>query len=272
MTSNNKISSADDDKNILALDILGNVAVIKLNRPERINAINNELRMRIPQMLGELDNDPEIHAVVLHGGEAKGFCAGADITEKRGPQSAVEVRQLNMRHAWIDAFEAFSKPIIAAVHGFCFGGGLEIALACDIRIASSDAKFSLPETGLGLIPGAGGTQRLHRIIGFGRAMDLLLTGERIDAAEAQKIGLITRLVEDQSDLLEKATDLATRIAERAPLATLYAKEALKSGSDLALGDGLTLERGLFALLTSTSDSKEAANAFREKRAPKFSGK
>jgi enoyl-CoA hydratase/carnithine racemase len=183
----------------------------------------------------------------------------------------VAARRRLTQEAWINAFDQATKPVIAAVHGFCMGGGLEIALACDIRIASSDAVFSLPETGLGLIPGAGGTQRLHRIIGLGRALDLLLTGDRIDAAEAHRIGLITRMVEDRGALLNQALALAERIASRAPAATLYVKEATRSGSDLHLSAGMALERSLFALLTATEDRAEAARAFPQPPPPQFIG-
>jgi len=247
------------------------VGLITLNRPDRINAINDDIRRMLPEALFELDNDPSVHAIVIHGGEGRGFCAGADITEKRQPESAVAVRKRTSADPWIDAFPKVRKPIIAAVHGFCLGGGLEIALACDIRVASPDAVFSLPETGLGLIPGAGGTQRLPRLIGLSRALDLLLTGERIDAQEAYRVGLVTRLATDKARLIETALQIAAKIASKAPLATQYVKEAAQASVELGLADGLTLERSLFALLSATKDKEEAARAFKEKRAPKFTG-
>lgn len=161
--------------------------------------------------------------------------------------------------------------MIAALHGYCLGGGLELALACDIRIAAPGAQFGLPETGLGLIPGGGGTQRLPRVIGLGRAMDLLLSGDRIDAQEALRIGLVSRLVADRDALLGEARALAGRIAARPPTATAYAKEAARNGIEMDLQAGLTLEKTLFSLLMSTSDRAEAALAFKEKRAPRFTG-
>ncbi len=247
------------------------IALIGLNRPDRINAINDDIRRMLPAALAELDEDAAIKVIILHGSDARGFCVGADITEARAPQSAVATRRRNTRHAWIDAIDVVTKPLIAAVHGFCLGGGLEIALACDIRIASQDARFGLPETGLGLIPGAGGTQRLPRILGLGHALDLLLTGDRIDAAEAFRIGMVTRLVEDRAHLIDEAVALARRIALRAPAATAYVKEAARAGIELDLAAGLALERSLFALLTTTNDRAEAAQAFREKRPPVFTG-
>nr|WP_283771547.1 enoyl-CoA hydratase/isomerase family protein [Chelatococcus sp. YT9] len=247
------------------------VGIITLNRPQRINAINEEIREGLPAVLGELDNDPDVRAIVIHGGRGRGFCAGADITERRAPMTPVATRRWLMSSAWIDAFDRCATPVIAAIHGFCMGGGLEIALASDIRIASSDAVFSLPETGLGLIPGAGGTQRLGRILGLGRALDLLLTGSKVDAAEAHRIGLVTRLSADPKALLDDALALAGQIAARAPAATLYVKEAARAGADLHISAGMALERSLFALLTGTEDRAEAARAFSEKRPPRFVG-
>lgn len=247
------------------------VAIITLNRPDRLNAINNDVRELLPRMLLEADKDPAVHVMVIYGGTARGFCAGADITEKREPESAVATRRRVSNDAWVDAFDKVKKPIVAAIHGYCLGGGLEIALACDIRIASADAQFSLPETGLGLIPGAGGTQRLPRVIGLGRALDLLLTGDRIDTAEAHRVGLITRIATSRATLLDEAMAVAERIASRAPAATLYVKEAAIASAELSLSAGLALERSLFALLTATKDKVEAASAFQEKRLPKFTG-
>ncbi|TKT74498.1 enoyl-CoA hydratase-related protein [Aquamicrobium sp. LC103] len=252
--------------------IEGGVAVVALNRPDQINAINEEIRLQLPQALQRLEDDVEIRAILLHGGTARGFCAGADIKEIREAETSIEVRERNMRRAWIDAFDRVTKPVIAAVHGHCLGGGMEMALACDIRVACADATFALPETGLGLIPGAGGTQRLQRLVGHGRALDLLLTGDRIDAAEAFRIGLVTRLVADRKNLLEEAIALAGRIATRAPRATAYAKEAARAAGDLPLAAGQAFERNLFALLSTTSDRMEAARAFKEKRKPVFTGK
>lgn len=248
------------------------VAVVTLNRPEQINAINDDIRHGLREALDELDQDPKVAAIVITGAGPRGFCAGADIKESRGAETSVQARR-RMGHAnYFDAFERCTKPIIGAIHGFCMGGGFEIALACDIRMASSDAVFALPETGLGLIPGGGGTQRLSRLVGLGRALDLLLTGERIDAREALRIGVISRLIEDQAQLPAAAEQLAQRIAAKPPVATAYAKEAAKSGLEMDLKAGLQLERTLFTLLLATEDKREAAAAFKEKRKPVFTGK
>jgi enoyl-CoA hydratase/carnithine racemase len=168
--------------------------------------------------------------------------------------------------------ERFSKPVIAAIHGFCLGGGLELALACDIRIAAAGSVFGLPEVNLGLIPGGGGTQRLPRIVGLGRAPDLLLTADRIDAQEALRIGLVSRLVPEGADLLAQARQVAQRIAAKPPAAAAAVKEAARVGSTLDLAAGMRLEKDLFALLLATEDKLEAAAAFREKRAPLFTGR
>ena len=248
------------------------VGLVTLNRPDQLNAINEDIRIQLPQALQEFEDDPEVRVILLSGGAARGFCAGADIKESRGPETALEVRERNTRRAWIDAFDRVTKPVIAAIHGHCLGGGMEMALACDIRVASPCATFALPETGLGLIPGAGGTQRLQRLVGQGRALDLLLTGDRIDAAEAYRIGIVTRLASDREALLGYAKELAERIASRAPLATAYVKEAARAAGDLPLAAGQAFERNLFALLSTTSDKVEAARAFKEKRKPVFTGK
>jgi enoyl-CoA hydratase/carnithine racemase len=172
---------------------------------------------------------------------------------------------------WIETLDRVEKPVIAAIHGFCMGGGMELALACDIRFASPDAVLALPETGLGLIPGGGGTQRLARVVGPGRAMDLLLTGERLDAEQARAIGLLSRVSQTADSLLSEVAALASRIASKPPVATAYAKQAARAAMELDLKRGLDLELHLFSLLAPMQDVKEAALAFREKREPQFTG-
>jgi len=249
----------------------GRVGLITLNRPDVGNAINEDIRLTLPALLKDIDRDDAFAAIVLAGSGERGFCVGADIKEARLIGSSVQERRRLLGNPWIDRIGKLSKPLVAAIHGYCLGGGLEIALACDLRMASPDAQFSLPETGLGLIPGGGGTQRLPRIIGIGRALDLLLTGDRVDAQEALRIGLVSRLAQDRAGLTEEALVLATRIAARPPSATAYVKEAARSGLEMELDAGLRLEKTLFSLLMSTADRAEAAVAFREKRAPQFSG-
>jgi enoyl-CoA hydratase/carnithine racemase len=248
-----------------------NVAVVTLNRPAVGNAFNDAVRRQLPELLEQLDRDTACAAIVLTGAGERGFCVGADIKEQRVIGSSVQERRRMLDNAWIDRVARVSKPVIAAIHGYCLGGGLELALACDIRLAAPGSVFGLPETGLGLIPGGGGTQRLPRLVGLGRALDMMLTGDRIDADQALAMGLVSRLSHERVSLLVDAQTLAARIATRPPAASAYVKEAAKSGLEMDLQAGLTLEKTLFALLMSTSDRAEAALAFKEKRQPRFSG-
>jgi enoyl-CoA hydratase/carnithine racemase len=239
------------------------VAWITLHRPAAINAINDSIRHHVPVALQALDSDPDVRVIVIRGAGERGFCAGADLKERTAVQNPRDARVLQARTTWIEAFDRVAKPIIAAIHGFCLGGGFEIALACDLRIASADALFALPETGLGLIPGGGGTQRLPRIIGLGRALDMLLTGERIDANEALRMGLISRLVPDQAALATETAALAARIAARPQVATCFVKEAARVGVQLDLPGGLRLERALFTMLLSSDERRDAVAAVRD---------
>lgn len=256
----------------VAIEREGALAWVVLTRAAQINAINDDIRQGVPQALRELDADPEVRVIAIRGDGARGFCAGADIKEKRAPETAIEVRRRMQGARWIEAIDAVQKPVIAAVHGYCMGGGMELALACDIRYAAPDAVFSLPETALGLIPGGGGTQRLARVVGPGRAMDLLLTGERLDASAARDIGLVTRIASESGALVEEVRAFALRIAARAPAATLSVKRAARSALELELRQGLDLELDLFAMLKPSEDAREAALAFSEKRPPQFTGR
>jgi len=250
----------------------GAVGRIVLNRPDRINAIDDSIRQGLPEALRTLDRDPDVRAIVLRGQGPRGFCAGADIREERPPETPVDAHRRMEFDSWIEAFERLSTPTLAAIHGVCMGGGFEIALACDIRLASADACFALPETGLGLIPGAGGTQRLSRLIGIGPALDLMLSNDRVDGAEAKRLNIVTRLFDTPQALFEGADALARQIAGKPPTATAFVRKAAYASGDLALRDGLALERDLFSLLLTTEDRLEAAAAFREKRAPRFEGR
>jgi enoyl-CoA hydratase/carnithine racemase len=183
----------------------------------------------------------------------------------------MQVRQRMERARWIESLDQVSKPVIAAIHGYCMGGGLELALACDIRFASPDAIFALPETGLGLIPGGGGTQRLSRVVAGGRALDLLLSGDRLTATEALNIGLVSRVASNPQALLAEATTFAAKIASKPPAASAFAKRAARAAQELDLRSGLDLELDLFALLATTDDAREAASAFKERRQPRFTG-
>lgn len=249
----------------------GAVGWIVLNRPGQINAINDDIRRGVPAALAELDADPSVRVIVIRGAGERGFCAGADIKERRAAESSVQVRRRMQKSRWIEALDGTEKPVIAAIHGYCMGGGLELALACDLRFAAPDAVFALPETGLGLIPGGGGTQRLGSVVGPGRALDLLLTGDRMDAHRALAIGLVTRVADSADSLDNEVTELAERIAVKPPTATLFVKQAARAATQLDLKSGLDLELDLFAMLVPMHDVKEAALAFREKRAPCFTG-
>lgn len=255
----------------LLIERRGKVGLLTLNRPQAINAINNAIREQLPQALADFDRDPAIAVIVLRGAGSRGFCAGADIKESLASAIGVGLRARLMPTSWIEALDRIAKPVIAVVHGACMGGGMELALACDIRIAATNLSIALPETALGLIPGGGGTQRLPRLIGLSRALDLLITGERIDAAKALEWGIVTRVAVDAETALADALTLAELIASRPPAAIAYVKEAAIAGASLDLPGGLRLEKSLFALLTTTSDRAEAAAAFQEKRTPLFTG-
>jgi enoyl-CoA hydratase/carnithine racemase len=252
--------------------VAGGVLTLTLNRPDQINAVNDAIRTGLPEAVAAGEADPEVRVIVLIGAGERGFCAGADIAEARAPETPVEARARMTATPWIERVAAARKPVIAAIHGYCLGAGLELAMTADIRLATADAKFGLPETGLGLIPGGGGTQRLPRLLGEARALDMILTGERIDAETAHRLGLVTRLVPEGETLVQAAATLAARLAARPPAAMRHAKEAVRAAAGLPLDAGLRLETGLFALLLDTEDRREAAAAFREKRAPNFTGR
>jgi enoyl-CoA hydratase/carnithine racemase len=256
---------------VVTIDVRDGVAWLTLNRPDALNAINEAMRAALPQALTQVDAREDVRAIVIAGAGPRAFCVGADIKEFGHSDAPAAWRQARVHHHWIAAFDRMVKPTVAAIHGHCLGGGLEIALACDIRIAADDASFGLPETGHGIIPGAGGTQRITRVLGMGIALDMILTGEPIDAARAQAIGLVSRIVPPDG-LQRAARTLAERIAARPPLAVQLAREAVKNGADLPLAAGLRYETELSVHLLNTEDRLEAARAFREKRKPVFTGR
>jgi enoyl-CoA hydratase/carnithine racemase len=262
---------AADDRPAVRVERDGTIGWIVLDRPDQINAINDDIRRGVPAALAALEADAGIRVIVIRGEGPRGFCAGADIKERRGVETSVQVRRRMQGARWIEALDRTEKPVIAAIHGYCMGGGMELALACDIRFLAPGALLALPETGLGLIPGGGGTQRLPRVVGPGRALDLLLTGERITAQRALAMGLGTRVAASDESLLEEVGTLARTIAARPPTATLFVKQAARAATEMDLKRGLDLELDLFALLVPMHDVKEAALAFREKRAPQFTG-
>jgi enoyl-CoA hydratase len=246
------------------------VAIITINRPDKLNALNAATVRRLDDVLHEVHADATIRAVIVTGAGEKAFVAGADIAElsRMRPVDGVQVSRAGQ--ATFRFLERMPKPVIAAVNGFALGGGLELALACHIRIASSRAKFGLPEVKLGIIPGYGGTVRLTRLVGRGRALELILTGDMIDAAEAFRIGLVNR-VEEPDAVLASAQALARRIAANGPVALALALESVDRGQSTTLDDAQLFESTLFGLLASTQDMREGMQAFLEKRTPQFRG-
>ena len=254
----------------LLLERRGRVALLTINRPEKLNALNIRTRAEGAAALDELREDESVRVVVITGAGEKAFVAGADISEFEG-RTAVSQRAVMTARSLFTAVDTFPKPVIAMVNGFCLGGGCELALSCDIRVASDRARFGQPEINLGIIPGGGGTQRLTRLVGEGKAMELILTGDMIDAQHAYNLGLVN-LVVPAADLEAKTMELANRIAEKSPVALRMAKEAVKTAARSSLDEGLRREIDLFALTFSSEDKDEGVRAFLEKRKPDFKGK
>jgi enoyl-CoA hydratase len=244
------------------------VGVITLNRPSVRNALNTQLMRELLAALESLAGDNEVGAVVLTGGP-KFFSAGADIKEM-SEKTLVEAYLADMGRFW-DAVGDYSKPLIAAVNGYAYGGGLEMVLACDIVVCSEDAKFGQPEINIGVFPGAGGTQRLPRIVGKYRAMEMILTGRPISAQEAYMLGLANRVVPAES-VLDHALGIASEIASKSPIAVRLAKEAVKAAFNTTLDAGLLFEHRLFYMAFGSEDKVEGMTAFLEKREPKFKGR
>ncbi len=252
----------------LLLEVKDRIATVTMNRPAAMNAMTRGTLEELECVVAEIERDSEIRAVIVTGAGAKAFVAGADIAVMRDMISA-EARELALlAHRIYAAMEASSKPFIAAVNGYALGGGCELALACDIRLASQNAKFGQPEINIGILPGFGGSQRLPRLIGKGRALEMILTGEMIDAEEALRIGLVNRVV-PQEELLEEARKLAAKIASKGRVATRLCKEAVVHGMEMDLARACFYEAELFGYSFSTFDQKEGMGAFLEKRPPVF---
>lgn len=254
----------------IILDRTDRIARITINRPDKLNALNIRTRQEMAEALDELRADDAIRVVVITGAGEKAFVAGADINEFAG-RTAVQQRAVMKAKSIFTAAEEFPKPLIAMINGFCLGGGCELALACDIRLAGEKARFGQPEINLGIIPGGGGTQRLTRLIGEGRAMQMILSGEMIDAQTALRFGLVNE-VHPVDQLEARTMELAARIAEKSPIALAMAKTAVKNAARMTLREGLDSEIDLFALCFSTEDKEEGVRAFIEKRKPEFSGR
>jgi len=247
------------------------IGILTVNRPDKMNAISNELTSELSSLLDELEKDDKLRVLVITGAGDKAFVAGADIQELVDRDARMGRRVSRERQEIFSRIENLPVPVIAAVNGYALGGGLELALACNIRICSEKAQFGAPEVKLGIIPGDGGTQRLPRLVGLGRAMEMILSGDFIDAQEAYRIGLVNRVVPPE-ELMKAAMELAQKIASRPPLAVRYAKEAVNRSQEGDAASGFALESYLHALTCTTEDKKEGVAAFLEKRKGKFKGK
>ena len=248
----------------------GAVAILTINRPKVLNALNTQTLDELQRAIVDLKRDEAVRAVILTGAGEKSFIAGADITEL-----AIQTPTGGREHAIrgqhvLDGIEQMGKPVIAAINGYALGGGCELAMACTIRIAADTAKLGQPEINLGIIPGYAGTQRLARIVGQGRALELLLTGDQVTAPEALRLGLVNRVV-PAAELMTEAKKLATALAAKAPIAIRYILEAVNKGLEMPLAQAQIFEATLFGLVSSTADMREGTAAFLEKRKPAFKG-
>ncbi|MEC1305012.1 enoyl-CoA hydratase [Lysinibacillus capsici] len=249
----------------------GSIGLITLSRPEAANAMSVQLLHELSDTLDQINGDPAVRVVLLTGAGEKAFCAGADLKERKG-MSDRQVKQIvQLIGATVAKVETLAQPVIAVLNGVAFGGGLELALACDLRIAATHVKLGLTETSLGIIPGAGGTQRLPRLIGLGKAKELIYTARRLSAKEAENYGIIEYVYEGH-EVLDKAQQLALEMAKNAPLSLVQAKVAINQGVEVDLATGLKIESLAYSALIPTEDRLEGLLAFQEKRAPQYSGK
>lgn len=246
------------------------VALVTINRPEKLNALNGPTRCELVGAMQELKRDQSVRVVVLTGAGEKSFVAGADIGEFEG-RSPVDQFRVMREPTLFEAVETLPKPVIAAINGFCLGGGNELAMACDIRIASDKARFGQPEVNLGILPGGGGTQRLPRLVGTGNALRLLFTGDIIPADQALRMGLVDEVV-PAAELMNHVFELARKIATRSPVALQLIKEAVRASQRTPLDEGLRVETTLFGLAFSSDDKAEGVQAFLDKRPAEFKGR
>ncbi|MCI0531277.1 MAG: enoyl-CoA hydratase-related protein [candidate division Zixibacteria bacterium] len=259
-----------DYQNIL-IEREEDIALVTVNRPKTLNSLDDATVAELQHGFEQIAQDEKIRAVVLTGSGNKSFIAGADINELKECDAISGRRKSFNGHRLLTLIESMDQIVIAAVNGFALGGGCEVAIACDIRIAADSAKLGQPEVNLGVIPGYGGTQRLPRLVGRGKAKEMILAGEAVDAAEALRIGLVDKVV-PQAELLKTAKEMAQKIAAKAPLAIRAAKRAINLGLDVDLKSGCDYEIGEFAFICASKDKTEGTSAFLEKRKPNFSGK
>jgi enoyl-CoA hydratase len=259
------------DLNYVRVEWDAEIAVVTVDRQDKLNALNAEVVREIGEVFESLQDDDKVRGVILTGAGTKAFVAGADIGELATMDSVSGVRVSRDGQRVFRLIEHFPKPVLAAVGGYALGGGCELAIACHMRIASEKARFGLPEVGLGIIPGYGGTIRLARLIGLGRAIEMTLTGEMMDARRALDVGLVSAVV-DPEILLDEAKSLLRKVTKNGPVAVRMALESIYRGLDTSTAEGLDFESALFGLLASTEDMKEGMSAFLEKRQPDFRGR
>ena len=257
------------DESLVITEVANGVATVTINRPDKLNALNTPVRREFIATLGRLDANPDVRVGIVTGAGEKAFVAGADVAEFEH-RTALDQFTVSRCATVFSATAAFRKPLIAAINGFCLGGGCELALACDIRIASSTARLGQPEVNLALIPGGGGTQRLARLVGVGQAFKLIYSGDMIRAEEAMRIGLVEEVVAPDQ-LMPRARELAASIASKSLVALQLIKEAIQASLEMPLAEGLRLETALLSVAFASEDKREGVRAFLEKRPPAFKG-
>ncbi|WP_137597596.1 enoyl-CoA hydratase-related protein [Paucilactobacillus kaifaensis] len=256
--------------NNLLFEVTDGIGTLTINRPKSLNALNSETLTEIGEALAEIKNNSDVKVLIITGSGEKAFVAGADISQMVSMNSLEAAALSELAHNSFKTIESLSQITIAAVNGYCLGGGFELANSCDIRVASSKAKFGQPEVGLGIVPGFGGTQRLTRLVGRGKAKEIIATGTQITAQEAQSIGAVEEVVEPDQ-LMDKATEIAKAIMKNGPVAVRMAKYVIDKGADLDLNTAISFETQMWAQTFATKDQKEGMQAFLEKRHTKFNG-